>query len=107
TYNDLDITSNSEDMTLAIEASKNINFEDNTIVVNSEDIDFNFVNNEDIGFAFDDSSNISFTSDNNENTNINSDDINPTIDLSNKDISVKYSKSILKRNGYGQHISIV
>ncbi|CAG8618614.1 10842_t:CDS:2, partial [Cetraspora pellucida] len=74
THNDLDITSNSEDITLAIKASKNINFEDDGIVVDNEDIDFNFVNNENIGFAFDNSSDISFTPDNDENTNVNNND---------------------------------
>ncbi|CAG8579081.1 2591_t:CDS:2, partial [Scutellospora calospora] len=107
THNDLDITSNSGDMTLAVEASKDINFEDDAIVIDNEDIDFNFVDNEDIGFAFDDSSYISFTPDNDENTNVNSDDVDSTIDSSSKDTSVKYSKSVSKRNGHGQRTSIV
>ncbi|CAG8560128.1 2772_t:CDS:2, partial [Scutellospora calospora] len=104
THNDLDITSNSRDMTLVLKASKNINFKDDIIIVDNEDIDFNFVNNENIGFTFDDSSDISFTSDNDKNTNINSDDINSTINSSNKDISVKYNK---KKNEDQEVVAIV
>ncbi|CAG8702030.1 17981_t:CDS:1, partial [Racocetra persica] len=105
THNGLDIANYSKNMTLDIEASKDINFENDAVIVDGENMNFDINNDKNIGFAFDDSDNINYAPDNENTSIVNSDSINPTIDSSNKDTSVNHSKSTSKWNR--QHISIV
>ncbi|CAG8596979.1 4041_t:CDS:2, partial [Cetraspora pellucida] len=72
-----------EDMSLAIETSKNISFKDNCVIVDNRNTDFIINSNEDISFTFNDNEDISFTANNNKDI-ANNKSINPTIDSKEK-----------------------
>ncbi|CAG8504280.1 3608_t:CDS:2 [Scutellospora calospora] len=96
THSNSDIVDTGENMSLVVKTSEDISFEDDCIVVDSEDTDFAIDSNEDISFAFDNSKDTSFAVDNNEDI-ANNESVNSTINPSNSDTSADRIRNISKR----------